>query len=472
MNRTRLYYLGSMVPLISLGSIALTMPQAAAPQDPLSFRDESGVVRTVNANGALDLNNPFFQVLGTNGRACVTCHQPGDGWSVTPAHIQERFNATDGLDPIFQPNDGANSPNADMSTRRARRRACSMLLTRGLIRIGIGIPDNAEFELADVDDPYGYASARELSLFRRPLPATNLRFLSAVMWDGRETVQPITGPLANSLPALQADLAHQALDATTGHAQATTLPTDEQLQQIVALEMGFSTAQSVDEAAGRLDAGGAQGGPDLLANLDFHIGTNDTLGNDPTGATFNPVVFTLYANWANRTGRHERGGWGSLRESARQAILRGERLFNTRQFPITEVGGLNDALNQPRIVGTCTTCHNTPNVGDHSVSLPLNIGLTDASRRTPDMPLYTLRNKTTGQQIRTTDPGRALITGKWADIGKFKGPVLRGLAAHAPYFHNGFAARLEDVVDFYNTRFHIGLTLREKADLAAFLRSL
>jgi cytochrome c peroxidase len=65
-----------------------------------------------------------------------------------------------------------------------------------------------------------------------------------------------------------------------------------------------------------------------------------------------------------------------------------------------------------------------------------------------------------------------MITGKWSDIGKFKGPILRALAARAPYFHNGSAAALEDVVDFYNTRFNIGLTRREEADLVAFLSAL
>jgi len=104
--------------------------------------------------------------------------------------------------------------------------------------------------------------------------------------------------------------------------------------------------------------------------------------------------------------------------------------------------------------------------------LPLNIGLADASRRTPDLPLYTLRNKTTGELQQTTDPGRALITGKWSDIGKMKGPILRGLAARAPYFHNGSAATLSDVVDFYDTRFDIGFTAQEKSDLIAFLQSL
>ena len=122
--------------------------------------------------------------------------------------------------------------------------------------------------------------------------------------------------------------------------------------------------------------------------------------------------------------------------------------------------------------GTCTVCHDTPNSGNHSISMPLNIGLTDAARRTDDLPLYTLRNKTTQETVTTSDIGRAMVTGKWTDIGKFKGPILRGLAARAPYFHNGSAATLEDAVDFYDTRFNIGLTTQEKEDLVAFLNAL
>ncbi len=124
------------------------------------------------------------------------------------------------------------------------------------------------------------------------------------------------------------------------------------------------------------------------------------------------------------------------------------------------------------IAGTCTTCHDSPNVGDHSVGLPLNIGLADAQFRTPDLPLYTLQNITTGATVQTSDPGRALLTGKWADVSKFKGPVLRGLASRAPYFHNGFAADLNAAVNFYVTRFNLVLTNQEEADLVAFLQSL
>jgi cytochrome c peroxidase len=106
------------------------------------------------------------------------------------------------------------------------------------------------------------------------------------------------------------------------------------------------------------------------------------------------------------------------------------------------------------------------------VPFPVDIGIADADHRTPDMPLYTFVCSVTGQSIKTTDPGVALTTGKCDDIGKFKGPILRGLAARAPYFHNGSAATLADVVEFYNTRFNLNLTAQQKADLVAFLSAL
>jgi cytochrome c peroxidase len=55
---------------------------------------------------------------------------------------------------------------------------------------------------------------------------------------------------------------------------------------------------------------------------------------------------------------------------------------------------------------------------------------------------------------------------------RIKGPILRGLAARAPYFHNGASANLQQVVNFYNLRFQMGLTDQQKADLIAFFNSL
>jgi cytochrome c peroxidase len=421
----------------------------------IAFANSNGEARTFSNDGAIDLGNPFFQSLGTNGRACGTCHQPSDGMSVTPDHIQARFDATGGLDPIFRTNDGSNCDhNIDVSNLASRRAAYSMLLTKGVLRISLAVPDTAEFVVSAVDNPYGCSETNVLSVYRRVLPSTNLRFLTTVMWDGRE-----------SLPgnSLEQNLKHQAMDATLGHAQGAASPTGSQIQQIVNLEMALSTAQSWHTTAGPLDTQGGNGGPHILSTENFFIGINDPLGPGP----FTSVAFTLFNTW-----QHLNGADSSAFHAARESVSRGEIIFNTRPIPIESVAGLNDRLGVLTINGTCTTCHNTPNVGNHSVPLPIDIGLNDPSHRTPDMPLITLVNKTTGEMVQSMDPARALITGKWKDIGKTKGPILRGLSARAPYFHNGSAATLLDVVNFYDDRFHLTFTAQEKADLVNFLSTL
>lgn len=52
------------------------------------------------------------------------------------------------------------------------------------------------------------------------------------------------------------------------------------------------------------------------------------------------------------------------------------------------------------------------------------------------------------------------------------GLILRGLSARAPYFHNGVAANLSQVVNFYNQRFQIGLSRQQVRDLINFLQTL
>jgi cytochrome c peroxidase len=190
----------------------------------------------------------------------------------------------------------------------------------------------------------------------------------------------------------------------------------------------------------------------------FFIGINDALGK-----TFTPVIFDLFDGWASA----DPG-------SARAQILRGQTLFNSKPIQITGVGGLNDDINVASKPGTCGTCHDSPNVGNHSVSAPLNIGVgdLDSSLDVSYLPVITLQNRTTHEIKRTTDPGRAMITGLWKDVGRLKGPILRGLASRAPYFHNGSADSLDDVLNFYNKRFNIGLTPQEKKDLIAFLNTL
>src|SRR5436190_7169627 len=214
----------------------ISLPAAAADADPgiLDFPDSSGHAQTLNINGPLDLDNPFFQDLGTNGRRCVTCHQPNAAWTITPANLEQRFHESRGADPIFTNNDGSDCEGATPHSLGETRAAYQLLLTRGLIRVGLDVPPGAEFFIESVDDPNHCGPAtNDASLYRRPLPSTNLGFLTAVMWDGRES-SPTTTILQ--------DLAHQANDATRGHAKGAQDISAAQAEQIVAFETGLFTA--------------------------------------------------------------------------------------------------------------------------------------------------------------------------------------------------------------------------------------
>lgn len=431
--------------------------------NPLLTSDSTGVLGTYSTVGGIDINNAFFQSLGTNGRSCNTCHISTSAWTITPADVRKKFDRTQGTDPIFRTNDGSNCPSADVSTIASRRNAYSQLLNKALIRVSVPVPPNAEFQIIGIQDPYNCpeTTAANPALYRRPLPAANLNFLSTIMWDGRETV---FGDIPKKSINLVQSLTNQANDATVGHAQGAP-PTAQQLADIVAFETSLFTAQVNDESAGDLTARGAAGGAVKLSKQDFYVGINDSLGEDPHGNSFSPDVFTIYQSWADLKGVPHRN-----------SVARGEALFNSFPIPITGVTGLNDALGQEVIMGTCTTCHDTPNGGNHSFSVPLAIGTTaypaNSAIDIAGLPVYTVQCIATGLTTRVTDLGRALITGKCADIGKVKGPVLRALAARAPYFHNGGAGTLRDAVEFYNQRFNLSLTPQQKADLVAFLQTL
>jgi cytochrome c peroxidase len=439
--------------------------QSAPPEIPKLEKDSdpSGQVETFQPGGAtVTAENPFFQNLGTNGRTCFTCHQPQTGWSVSAASASDRFQASGGTDPLFRLIDGATCPTDDVSTLGASRRAFKLLIEKGLIRIGLPLPPvnppppnlPLQFEVTHVDDPYncttnpvtGLQSPTMgiLSMYRRPLPSTNLGFDTAIMWDGRE-------------PSFE----HQAVDATLGHAEGKSPgPSDEQQTEIVAFETGIFTAQIFDNKAHQLNAANATGGPVALSHQTFSMGEND-----PFGTSFNPNIFNLYKPWLDLPDANSEA-------KDRESVARGEEVFNTKSFKITGVPPIPD-----NTVGFCGTCHDSPNVGNHSVKLPINIGIANAGVDSPPgldisgLPVFTLECDD-GRKFEVTDPGRAMITGKCDDIGKFKGPILRGLAARAPYFHNGSAATLMDAVNFYNRRFNIGFTEQQKKDLVNFLKTL
>jgi len=445
--------------------------------------DPLGSIATLQPLGPTQTSqNAFYANLGTNGRTCFSCHEPQNGWTVSAKGVQDRFEDSHGTDPIFRLVDGATCPTADISNIAAKRKAYSLLLKKGLIRIFLPVPPTAQYRIVSVNDPYGCntnpvtglttfglanPTAGIVSVYRRPLPSTNLDFLTTIMWDNREP-----------------SLTSQAVNAALIHAQGMAAPTADQQQQMVAFESGLFTAQNRDNNAGHLSAAGTTGGPDALANLlpGFFIGINDPLpggtppsfGN-PTGKPFTSFVFDPYDAWSNI-------GRPGERDEYRRSVARGQEVFNTVPINITRVAGFNDTVGVASFPGFCATCHDTPDVGNHSRKLGMNIGVTNGGPNNDnpvldiaDLPVFTLlcvAGPLTGQTYVVTDPGRALISGNCVDIGKTKVPILRGLASRAPYFHNGSAATLLDLINFYDERFLIGLTDQQRGDLNAFLEAL
>jgi cytochrome c peroxidase len=469
------------------------------------FPNPNGASQTYSTSGGgIDQTGPFFQSMGTNGRSCATCHQPSDGMSIAAEEVQERFFMTRGRDPIFRPVDGSNcNHNIDVSTLEGMYDAYSLLRTRGLIRVAIAIPATADYRVVSVQNQYGCNESDVVSMYRRPLPTTNLRFLSSVMFDGRES-SPLTGTTkisdANYPTSLVNNLIHQSVDATTIHAQGDgTRPTPAEQQEIVNFEMALFTAQTIGDDIGRLDSHGANGGPLALTTQPFFISINSSVHplvptlELPAGLVtrsdniFTPAIFDTFGAWAEFP-----------EHSRRAAVARGEVIFNSKAINITGVAGINDDVSLgglvaggvPALQGTCGTCHDTPNVGNHSFPTPLNIGTGDPSttnasanmggldiRYLPSITVCKLDTSTTPPMPTsncktTTDLGQAAIDGKFDHVGKIKGPILRGLSARAPYFHNGSARNLLDAVHFYESRFGLVLTHREESDLVAFLSSL
>ena len=489
-------------------------PPAVIPQDYLTA-DPTGILENYQPGGPTTTsNNAFFQSFGTNGRTCFSCHQPETAWSITPGSVQNVFDKTRGQDPVFADFDGQNCPNtlSASPTLLQRKLASSLLLNKGLIRIGLGLPDGTNGSpipewkyLKIIKDPTGCENnstfgitspVPSISMYRRPLNSTNLtmngQLLSfvgppfpvsqqgSIMWDGREP-----------------SLAHQADDATLGHAQATGPLSSGKNAEAVAFETGIFTAQYKDQKAGLLTAKSATGGAKDLSTFAAVVNTLFNLaGFNPDFFTANPAQeFDMFLPWFNNTA-----------VTPQQAsIARGEDIFNNKSFFVNGVSGFNEIVGQ-NAPTTCSTCHSNVDSGSDVVpgfrhlGIGDNVAAEDVSGQgqstatvlpaTKDLPLFEFwcpvgsidfftntkidPNDTTKSYdvLQTNDPGVALISGKCNDLGQFKVPRLRGFAARAPYFHNGNAATAWDVVNFYNVRFSIGLSYQDKTDLVNFLNSL
>lgn len=434
-SRVQCYRIGAAAALVALiglvwgiGYVLVSGPVEAAistGQESIPnnhpVRNPGGKAATFSTQGSVSLVSEFFQAQGSNGRSCASCHVPEEAWSITPGTLQQLFDETDGTHPVFNPLD-ADNPNADFSTPEARLNAYSMLLSRGLFRRGGAPRPNSEWELVAAEDPHGYANLTRLVQWRRAMPTINFAQGSAIInWDGGNSIT-VNGTLDQ-----HAGLVNQATRNVTGGQQGQPA-TPEVIADIVSFEESLFAAQLIVPGVGRLDSDGARGGPQMLSSMPKATGR-----------------FDLFNAWIGD------------QNPRRAQIARGQELFNSK----TNLAGR-----------TCNSCHSSVNNGTNVNDLFFDVGAASAAARTPDLPLYTFRNRATGETRQLTDAGRGNVTGRWADLGRFKTPTLRALAAHAPYFHNGIAPTLDAVVRHYEAHLGFHFTDEERADLVAFLNSL
>jgi hypothetical protein len=453
------------------------------------FDSNEGTLGVLNASGPVKTEgHPFFTALGTNGRACVNCHQPAYGMSVSTAGLLERWRDTDGKDPVFAAFDGSNCPGLPQDQEQSH----SLLLKRGLFRIPLswppkktdGSPKPVEFTIEVVRDPtgcntspqYGLKSADPtISVYRRPRPAANLKYVISggqpiVLKTGKlADVDPETGnPVSMNLmsDAREPSLKTQALSAIMGHEEARVAPSREKIEKIVEFESQVYVAQQAHIFGGPLAVAGGPPGLGVAALRDHRAGVLGDNDYDP--------VFGLFTKWKGD-------------DYYRSSVARGADIFMFRQFWLRDATHINSiGLGNP-LKRMCATCHNAQMTGQDLSAGWVDVGTTNYPTWTEpstwaessELPVFKITcsrdadpHPYLGRVIYTTDPGRALISGRCADVGSIVMQQLRGLAARAPYFSNGSAKTLREVVDFYDRRFDMKLTDQEKEDLINFLGAL
>jgi hypothetical protein len=468
------------------------------------YPNKNGAVGILNTAGPIETKgHPFFEPLGTNGRACVTCHQPSDAMSLSVGTIRERWEATNGKDPLFAAIDGSNCPSLPQDDPKSH----SLLLDRGLFRVALPWPPKArdgstiepDFELEVVRDPtgcntdpkWGLAATGQVSVYRRPRPFANLKYVIGA--EGDRVGAGIFSPKGNAMPMetdpetgkpvtmqIMSDARHptlklQAIGAARDHLQTTLDP--KTAERIVDFGMKIYAAQALDHRAGLFTA---EGTPEALGPHSLARNKAGVLADN-----FDDPMFFDFDAW-----KKPNAGETPEQTAFRQSVARGYDVFFLRPFWINDAMHINTVgLGNPT-KRTCATCHNMQNTGMDLVSGWVDLGTTNLpwakdvvlnqwDGKKPELPLFKITCKEdapqhiyAGRVIYTQDPGRALISGKCYDVGSIVMQQFRGLSARAPYFSNGSARTLRELVDFYDRRFNIGYSEQERIDLVNFLSVL
>jgi hypothetical protein len=309
----------------------------------IDYPNAAGELRVLLDGGPMKTRgHPFFAPIGPNGRACVTCHQPADAMSLSAETAQKRWAATGGHDPLFAAYDGSNCP----SLPQGERASHSLLLDHGLIRIqrpwpprtAAGEAIRPDFTLEVVRDPWGCntgptygpaAAAPNVSVYRRPRPVANMKYLLAVgfAYDPKQgmplPLDPESGrPMSGNLMAdgRAGTLAAQMRDAAATHLEFLKRLSQDDIARITDFESRVYAAQQADREGGGLDLGGAQGGARNLA-----VSKAGQLGS------IGRPVWSEFEAWETAA-----PGLTETQRRYRESVARGARLFREKTFLITD----------------------------------------------------------------------------------------------------------------------------------------
>ena len=377
----------------------------------LDYVNPDGALGILNTAGPIETKgHPFFEPIGTNGRACVTCHQPSDAMTVSAASARERWRETGGKDPLFAAIDGKNCPNLPQDDPASH----SLLLERGLIRVFLPWPPqkadgtriDPEFTIEVVRDPtrcntdpqYGLTSSNPtISVYRRPRMAANLKYVTAaafgvspfIVKNGQPAARdPETGALVSMnmmADAREPTLRTQAVSAAATHLQVASQLQASQIDRIVAFESQVYAAQRMHRGAGSLVE---PGGPPALGPAALASGGPARWGTTPHASSFR---WATDGRRCRRPATRRRDARNALRES----VARGHDVFFFRTFWIRDAMHINSVgLGNPA-KRTCSTCHGMHMTGMDTVYGWMDTGTTNLpwARESPVSPWATrLRN--------------------------------------------------------------------------------
>jgi cytochrome c peroxidase len=420
---------------------------------------------------------------GTNGRSCATCHVLDDESVLKPANVEARL-AANPRDPLFNRLD-ADDPGAAVPSYEHLR--------KGLVRVVLPLPPNM-----DVIDEHGQVvtpADRNIAVWRAVPSVKDTAMTRPFLFDGRASTLEAqaqsalrdhseSGPVSARALGQIAGFERSLFTSPRARYVSTLLELRVPLDQIPIPErfMPLTTQERRGREVYERTCSACHGGP--VTNQIVNRAIHDSLFFELTregniryrkgepGKPPSPILAPRPHNESLNIGAAllsylgQRGVLPMYNASVELPRYR-FRFYSdgTRRQQVTDL---------PPIPVTLS--------GDPSDVTP---GI-DPVEGTP------IVGPSLAPQWYSTDPGRALITGDWADFEGFDPPSLRGVAGTAPYFHDNSHETLKDVVDSYS-RFILpffpdlklpmlppelpggpaeGLSPAEKADLLTFLNRL